>query len=111
MQVHVYARDREARAGLTSIGFSIDTDLANSLDSDFGDGATPVELPLVFKPNGRYLVTEMVPFTGYDDYFAGGGNAPSHGAGGGPLGGDNAALALFGIFVTVVAAGFSSAKL
>jgi hypothetical protein len=72
------------------------------------------DIAMVFYSEGKQPFTkdDMDPrlFPDSGEGFWTGGGGEERRAGKAPLGGDNAALALFGLFVTAVAAGFSSAK-
>jgi hypothetical protein len=74
------------------------------------------DIAMVFYSEGKRpfnkndMDPRLFPDSG-EGFWNGGGGGWGAAGGKAPLGGDNAALALFGLFVTVVAAGFSSAKL
>lgn len=110
-------------SSLNRMGFTLDRSnpFVARFESEFGVGDLgdlDDDISMVFYSEGKRPFTRddmdprLFPESG-ENFLSGGGggggdNAPS--TGGGPLGGDNAALALFGLFVTVVAAGFSSAR-
>lgn len=88
------------------------------MDSESGVGnlgALDEHIAMVFYSEGKRPFTKddmdqrLFPDSG-EGFWTGGGGGGGTTGGKPPLGGDNAALALFGLFVTAVAAGFSSAR-